>query len=225
MFDSLMSSEFDLKKDIIRFGQQLAEKQMVAGSDGNISARIDETQIVITPSGFAKGRLEIDDLVVVDMSGRVIKGKYQPSSEMAMHLFAYQKRPDIGACIHAHPPYATAFAVAGVKLESDILPEVVVFVGDIPLTAYAPPGTEAVPKALAPFIEKNNAFLLSNHGLLTIGRSLTEAYNRHETVEQYARIIHLARQLSPDIRHIPSADYERLVVLQRQLAAKKFEDD
>ncbi|MDD3733053.1 MAG: class II aldolase/adducin family protein, partial [candidate division Zixibacteria bacterium] len=149
----------------------------------------------------------------------------QPSSEIAMHLFTYQQRPDIGACIHAHPPYATAFAVAGVKLESDILPEVVVFVGDIPLTAYAPPGTEAVPKALAPYIEKNSAFLLSNHGLLTIGRTLAEAYNRHETVEQYARIIHLARQLSPDIRHIPSADYERLVALRRQLAANKLEDD
>jgi len=216
MFDSNMSLFFEIKSRIIETGQRLAERTMVAGSDGNISARLDMTQFIITPSGLPKGRLRREDLVVVDMDGKVIEGDRAPSSEIAMHLFVYKRRPDISACVHGHPPYATAFAVAGVRLDRDVLPEVVLLVGGIPLTDYAPPGTEAVPESLAPHIEKNNAFLLSNHGLLTIGRNLDEAYNRHETVEQYAKILHLARQLG-DIRHIPAEDFARLEQLRLQL--------
>lgn len=216
MFGSNMSLFFEIKSRIVETGQRLAEREMVAGSDGNISARLDKSRIVISPSGLPKGRMRREDLVVVDMEGNIIEGHRAPSSEIAMHLFVYRNRPEINACVHAHPPYATAFAVAGVKLDRDVLPEVVLLVGDIPLTAYAPPGTGAVPESLAPFIEKNNAFLLANHGLLTIGRNLDEAYNRHETVEQYARILHLARQLG-DVRHIPAEDFARLEQLRLRL--------
>jgi L-fuculose-phosphate aldolase len=130
-----------------------------------------------------------------------------------MHLFAYQRRPDCRACVHSHPPYSTAFAVAGIPLAEDILPEVVVFVGGIPLAEYAPPGTPAVPESLEPFIAEHNAFLLRNHGLLTIGRSMEEALHRHETVEHFARIVHLARQLG-NVSRIPAADFARLQQLR-----------
>jgi len=224
MFGSNMSLDLDIKKQIIVIGQKLAKRGMVAGSDGNISARLDKTHIVITASGKAKGFLTVGDLVIVDMEGMVIEGNCQPSSELAMHLAVYHKRPEINACVHAHPPYATSFAVVGIRLEKDILPEVVVFVGAIPLIKYAPPGTEAVPEALAPHLEGNNAFLLSNHGLLTIGRTLEEAYQRHETVEQYAKIVHLAHQLG-EIRHIPAEDYSRLDELRRQLEKYPSDND
>jgi len=133
-----------------------------------------------------------------------------------MHLRVYQQREEIRSCIHSHAPYATAFAVAGVHLEEPILPEVVLFVGGIPLTDYAPPGTDAVPMALDPHLEGNNAFLLRNHGLLTLGRSLDEAWQRHETVEHYARIVHLARQLG-NVENIPSDDFKRLEGMRQRL--------
>ncbi|MBN1212309.1 MAG: class II aldolase/adducin family protein [candidate division Zixibacteria bacterium] len=219
-----MSLFFEIKSRIVETGQRLAEREMVAGSDGNISARLDMTQFVITPSGLPKGRLRLEDLVVVDMDGKVIEGYRAPSSEIAMHLYVYRNRPDINASVHGHPPFATAFAVAGVRLERDVLPEVVLLVGDVPLTAYAPPGTGAVPESLAPYIKKHSAFMLANHGLLTIGRNLEEAYNRHETVEQYAKILHLARQLG-DIKHIPAEDFTRLEQMRIRLEQSDRESD
>jgi len=187
---------------------------MIAGSDGNISVRLDKDRILITRSGVAKGRMTERDIVVVAPNGGHVAGDGKPSSEMPMHLYVYNERPDIMACVHAHPPHATAFAVAGLPLEDDVLPEVVVFVGRIPLTEYAPPGTDAVPKALAPHVKTNNAFLLRNHGLLTVGRTLEEAYNRHETVEQLAKILTLARQLG-QVHRIPQDDFERLSAMRR----------
>lgn len=205
-----------MKKEIADIGRLLYERGFLAGTDGNISVRLDDDRIMITPSGLAKGRLSAEDMVIVDINGKHLQGRYQASSETAMHLFVYRHRPNIKACIHCHPPYATAFAVAGVSLADDILPEVVLFIGGIPLTDYAPPGTDAVPKSLEPFIENNNAFLLRNHGLLTIGRSLEEAFHRHETAEHYARIVHLARQLG-NVDAIPSEDFQRLEKMRRKL--------
>jgi len=130
---------------------------------------------------------------------------------------AARARPDVGACVHSHAPHATAFAVAGEPLPEDILPEVVLFVGPIALAGYAPPGTDAVPASLTPFFRDHNAFLLQNHGLLTLGADPEEAYNRHETVEHYARILLLARQLGT-IARIPDEDFRRLTDLRRRSA-------
>lgn len=211
-----MSSPYTKKNDIVEFGRLLYRQKLVSGSDGNLSVRLDDDRILITPSGFAKGRLSAENIVTVDINGKKLQGSNNPSSEMAMHTFVYQNRDDIKACVHSHAPYATSFAVAGIELTEDILPEVVLFIGGIPLTDYAPPGTDSVPKSLAPFIEKNNAFLLRNHGLLTIGKSLEEAYNRHEIVEHYARIVHLARQLG-NVNSIPSDDFKRLEKMRQKL--------
>ena len=211
-----MATPFTMKKDICDIGKLLYERGMLAGSDGNISVRLDDDRIMVTPSGVPKGRMSPDELVIVDINGKHLQGSKKASSELLMHLSVYKNRPEIAACVHSHALYSTAFAAAGIELAEDILPEVILFVGSVPLTDYAPPGTDAVPKSIEPFVEKSNAFLLRNHGLLTIGRSLDEAFNRHEIVEHYARIVHLARQLG-NINAIPSDDFKRLEKIRLKL--------
>lgn len=211
-----MNTPFTMKKEIWEIGKLLYKRGMLAGTDGNISVKLNDGRIMITPSGVPKGRMSPDQLVIVDENGKHLQGSHKASSELMMHLAVYKARPEIKSCVHSHPPYATAFAAAGIELKEDILPEVVLFVGGIPLTDYAPPGTDAMSKSLEPFIEKNNAFLLRNHGLLTIGRNLSEAFSRHETVEHFARILHLARQLG-NVNSIPSDDFKRLEKMRSKL--------
>ena len=205
-----------MRKSVAEIGRRLYDRGMLAGTDGNLSVRLDDDRILITPAGQAKGWLKPDDLVLVDINGKHLQGRFRASSEMLMHLVVYQNRPDVTACVHSHAPHATAFAVAGVPLGDDILPEVVICCGRIPLTDYAPPGTDAVPKAIEPHLENNHAFLLRNHGLLTVGRNLEEAWQRHEVVEHYARIVLLARQLG-NVDAIPSDDFKRLEDIRRRL--------
>lgn len=211
-----MASPFVLKKHLTEYGHRLYQRGFLAGADGNISVRLDDDRVMVTPSGIAKGFMTPDDAVIVDFAGKVRQGSHQASSELLMHLFVYQAREDVFACVHSHAPFATSFAVAGIALPEDVLPEVVLTVGKIPLTDYAPPGTDAVPKSLEPHIESANAFLLRNHGLLTLGRNLEEAYNRHETVEHLARIVYQARHLG-NIDAIPSDDFQRLERMRSRL--------
>ncbi len=214
-----MNSYAVVRKEIVRAGRRLADRKMIAGADGNISVRLEPDRIMVTPSGRNKGLLDPQEMVIVDSKGKKIEGDLEASSELAMHLFVYRSRPDIDACVHAHPPYATAFAVAGVELPYDVLPEAVVTVGPIALTEFAPPGTEAVAKSLEVFVGEHNAFLLRNHGLLTIGQNLAEAGDRHETVEHCARILHLARQLG-GITPLPTEEVARLEELRRKTGGR-----
>ncbi len=203
-------------KKIVFFGKRLYARGLIAGGDGNISARIDSDRIMITPSGVCKGFLSPDDLVIINGQGRHVSGRNKASSESAMHLHIYQKRSDVTVCVHAHPPYATAFAVAGIPLAEKVLPEVVVFVGDIPLADYAPPGTELVARSLDKYIADHNAFLLKNHGLVTVGQTFEEAYNRLETVEHFARILFLARQLG-NVDHLDGEEIARLDKIRQDI--------
>ncbi|NOY88287.1 MAG: class II aldolase/adducin family protein [FCB group bacterium] len=202
-------------KKILAVGSSLYLKGMLVGSEGNISTRLDEEHILITPSGLNKGSLKSEDLVVVDKNGKQVKGNHKPSSEIAMHLFIYQNRPEINACVHSHAPYATAFAVAGRELPDNLLPEIVLFIGRIPLTAYASPGTKVVADTLKPYISDNNAFLLRNHGLVTVGKTLQEAYDRHEIVEHYAQIVYLAQQLG-NATPLPQDNFKHLTAMRQQ---------
>lgn len=204
-----MVSLFTLKDAVVDVGKRLYERGMLVSTEGNISVRLDDTRIMVTPSCFAKWRLSPEDMVIVDVSGNHLEGKNRASSELLMHLFVYDNRPEIAACVHSHPPFATSFAVAGIPLADNILPEIILLIGNIPLTEYASPGTEAVPKSLEPHIESCNAFLLRNHGLLTVGRTLDEAFNHHEMVEHLARVMWLARQLG-NVEAIPSKEIKRL---------------
>jgi len=168
---------------------------LIAGPDGNVSVRIARDHVVATPRGFSKADVEEHDLVLLTLEGTKIGGKHEASSEIAMHLAAYRARPDVFAVVHAHPPIATAFAVSGQGLPGDVLPELAIQVGEVPLVPYATPGTDALPDAMKPFLPNYDAFLLANHGVTTLGRTLMEAHQRMESVEHSANILLTARLL------------------------------
>ena len=211
-----MVSTDKIREQILAIGGRLAERQMVAGSDGNISARCDSGRILITPTGCRLGDLTAADLVMVDLKGTVLGGQLKPSSEMDAHLYLYRRRPDIGGVVHAHPPHATAFAVAGVTLEWEAIPELVTLVGPVALTEYAAPGTGQATLVLDKYGSDHHAFLLRNHGLITVGQTLEQAWQRHEVVEHAAKILLLSRLLGGPTK-IPSNDLTRLHELRRSL--------
>jgi L-fuculose-phosphate aldolase len=171
------------------------ERGLIAGPDGNVSVRITFEHVLVTPRGFSKANVEEHDLVLVTLAGKRIGGRHEPSSEVAMHLAVYRAREDVNAVVHAHPPVATAFAVAGLGLPGDVLPELAVQMGDVPVVPYATPGTEAMPDALTPYLPNYDAFLLANHGATTLGCTLAEAHQRMESLEHSANILLTARLL------------------------------
>ncbi len=193
-----------LKNDIIEVGKRTYARGYVASNDGNISARIDKDRVLITPTGVSKGFMKVEDLVIVDFNGKVVSGSKKPSSEVFMHIQVYKDRPDVNSVCHAHPPYATGFAVAGIPLDKCILPEVIVALGSVPLIEYGTPGTEEFYKPVVKLLKDYDAFLLANHGALTIGKDVLNAYHKMETIEHFAHIAFVAQQigyvktLSPD---------------------------
>ena len=191
----MVPSEFQARRDLVEIGKRIWQRGYVAANDGNLSVRTAGDRIVITPTGRSKGFLRPDELVVVDMKGRKLSGTLEPTSELPMHIFAYASRSDIAAVVHAHPPRATGFAVAGVALAQCVLPEVILTLGRIPLTEYATPSTSEVPASIGDFIGQYNAILLRNHGVLTFGATIEEAYFRMETVEHFAEITLAAKTL------------------------------
>jgi L-fuculose-phosphate aldolase len=176
-------------------GRRLDRLGFVPATDGNLSVRIAPDRLLVTPSGRSKGDLGEADFLVTDLDGRVVEGSGHPSSELPMHLAVYRRRPDVGAVVHAHPPTASGFSVAGVDLTQPLLPEILLTVGPVPLTRYATPGTGEIPLSVAPFLDRHDAFLLANHGVLTLGRDLSEALHRMERVEHLARVALVARLL------------------------------
>jgi L-fuculose-phosphate aldolase len=183
------------RTEIIRVCRKLDAGFPRPATDGNVSARLDGERILITPSMLRKGDIKEAQLLVTDMAGRVLAGRRKPSSEVKMHLYAYKMRPDVKAIVHAHPPFATAFAAAGLDLKAPLLPEVVLTVGPVPLASYATPSTEEVPRSIAKLIRKHQALLLANHGVLALGKDLDEALQRMERVEHLAKISLWARLL------------------------------
>ncbi|SDO16662.1 class II aldolase/adducin family protein [Alkalicoccus daliensis] len=179
-------SDFEAKKLICEIGDRIYKKNFVAANDGNISVKVGSDAIWTTPTGVSKGFMRPEMMVKMNLKGKVLQGKYKPSSEVKMHLRAYNENPEINAVVHAHPPVATSFAIAGVELDRPISPEAVVLLGTVPIAPYATPGTEEVPVSIAPYCKTHNAVLLANHGALTWGKDLTEAYFRLESLEHYA---------------------------------------
>jgi L-fuculose-phosphate aldolase len=218
-----MSDEQALREQLVRVCRQLYAKELIVATDGNVSARLGADRYLTTPSGVCKGYLEPDMLVVVDAEGQWLEGELKPSSEFGMHLAIYRVRPDVGAIVHAHPPTATAFSVAGISLEPPILTEVVITLGAIPTTPYATPGTTQVGEAVRDVASAYDAFILDHHGAVTVGRNLDEAYYRMETVEQTAKVHLLAHQLG-GIRPLHSEQVEALDEIRRKLKAVKVEE-
>ena len=211
-----MVSEFQLKRDIIEVGRRIYNRGYVAANDGNISIRIDENRVLCTPTGVSKGFMTPDMISTVDLDGKVISGTWKPSSELKMHLAVYKAREDVKAVVHAHPPYATAFAVAGYALKEAIMPEVIISLGWVPLTRYGTPSTEEIPEAIMPYLPCHDAFLLENHGALTVGTDVYNALFKMETLEMGAQISLLSRLLG-GAREISPENVERLLEVRRNL--------
>lgn len=180
---------------IARVCRRLYERGLVAGPDGNVSVRLSDGSILVTPAGMSKVEVTPDDLVVVDLTGRVLEGERRPSTELALHLRAYNRRSDVRAVVHAHPPIATGFSVAGESFETPILPEVILQMGAVPLVPYVTPGTEALADSCELYIDRYDAFLMSNHGATTLGATLDVAHQRMESLEHAAKILLAARTL------------------------------
>jgi L-fuculose-phosphate aldolase len=181
-------------REIVGVCRRLYEAGLVAGQDGNVSVRLSSDVILITPAGLSKVDVRDDQLVMIDGAGRVIQGG-TASSEHEMHLRIYAHRPDVMAVVHAHPPVATGFGVAGLDFMDDVLPETIFQLGGVPLVPYAAPGTSALGDALEPYLGSHDGFLLANHGATTVGASLRVAHQRMESLEHAARILLAARTL------------------------------
>ena len=183
-----MPSLHTMRKEIVEIGRRVYQRGYVAANDGNISARLDKNRILITPTGVSKGFMDPDRLAICDMDGNSLCPGLTPSSEIVMHIKVYSERPEINGIVHAHPPYSTAFGISGVPLGQAILPEVIMTLGKIPLIPYGTPGTDDLSNPLITFLKDHDAFILQNHGALTIGTDLMNAYFRMETLEHSAHI-------------------------------------
>ncbi|MBN2290546.1 MAG: class II aldolase/adducin family protein [Candidatus Glassbacteria bacterium] len=188
-----MPSLHRVKQDIIHVCQRLYQRDLVSTNEGNVSVRTGEDRLVLTPTGKSKGFLTVADLVETDMSGKPLKKGQKASSEIKIHIRAYEKRPDVRAAVHAHPVTATGYAVAGVPFNECILPEIVLTLGKVPIVPYGTPSTEELPDALEPYLPNHDAFLLANHGALTLGSDVVSAYHKMESLEHAAKIVLVAR--------------------------------
>ena len=190
-----MTSESALRADIVEIGRRMYARGYTASNDGNISVRMGADRLLMTPKSVCKGFMTPDMMCVTDLEGVKIQGDRDPSSEMLMHLEVYRQRPDAQAVVHAHPPTATGFAVAGIPLDRAVLAEVVTTLGSVPIAEYATPSTSELPEAVRKYIKAHDGMLLANHGALTVGSDLFSAYYKMETIEHFAKISLVARLL------------------------------
>lgn len=198
-----MRDEASLRRDIVEVGRRLYAKGFIAGSEGNISVREGE-RLYVTPGGACKGFLKPEDVAVTDLEGRATSGA-RATSEILMHAAVYRRRPDVRAVVHAHPPAATGFAVAGLPLDRPVLAEPVVTLGPVPVVPFGTPSTSDLADQVAAAIGSAHALLLANHGALAVGETLWRAWERMETLEQFARIALVARLLGGQTELDPEA--------------------
>jgi len=188
-------TESQYRNDIIEICKRVHANGWVASNDGNISIRTGPNTVICTPTGMSKGYLTTDQLVKVDMDGNKLEGELEASSEVKIHLDVYKNKKGVNSAVHAHPPYSTAYAVAGIPLDQCVIPEIIVSLGSIPLTKYGTPSTTEIPDSIRDYLGDHNAFLLENHGAFTIGGDVYQAYYRMESMELFAKISLLAKTL------------------------------
>jgi len=205
-----MGSEHQLRREIVKMGQALHERGFIAACDGNLSVRMDDDRVLVTPTGMSKGEMRSADLVIVDMEGQRVKGRREMTSEIGMHLLIYRMRPDVRGIVHAHPPTATGFAAAGLALNQPLVCEVVIGLGQIPLAPYGTPGTPELAQTLEPLVPDYDAILMANHGVVTYGADLHSAYMKMETVEHFAQIA-LVTHILGQQQLLDRPDLEKLV--------------
>lgn len=218
------SASADGAREIVRVCRRLYERGLISGPEGNVSVRLDGALILATPAGMSKTDVTEDDLVTVDLDGNVKDGRRRPSSELRMHLRIYRSRPDVAAVVHAHPPTATGFGVAGESFVAPVLPEVIFLLGEVPLVRYATPGTEALADSIEPYLSRYDAFLLANHGATTVGASLEEAHQRMEILENAAKIVLTARLLGR-VNELSADDVAALLALRALRSSHEERED
>lgn len=212
-----MVSEYEIKKQICDIGKRIYDRNMVAANDGNISVKLSDNEYLCTPTGVSKGFMTPDYICKVDKNGKVLQanGNFRPSSEIKMHMRVYQCRPDVGAVVHAHPTFATSFAIAGIPLTQPIMPEAVIALGCVPIAKYGRPSTEEIPDAVEEWLPYYDAVLLESHGALTFSTDLLNAYHKMESVEFYAELLYKSRQLGGPKEFTPE-QVEQLYEIRRQ---------
>jgi L-fuculose-phosphate aldolase len=216
-----MPTERKHREEIVRYGRMLHERGFVAAMDGNLSVRLADDRILVTPTCVSKGGMVPADLVIVDLEGRRVSGRRNVTSEIGMHLLIYRLRPDIDAIVHAHPPTATGFAAAGIALTEPLVCEVVMGLGCIPLARYGTPGTSELAQTLEPYVPNYDAILMSNHGVVTYGDTIEHAYMKMETVEHFAQIslvTHLLGRQQP----LKQVEIEKLLLARSKYFGAKI---
>ncbi len=209
--------ENTLRRQIILVGKRLAAERLIVAAQGNISARVDGNRLLITPSGWDKAALTDDCLLLIDNNGKPLgKPAGRPSSELGMHLCVYDRRPDVAACVHAHPPYATACSVAGISLAEPVLPESEVAVGPIAMADYATPSTEEVAASISELVDGHDAIILKNHGALTVANDLETALMTMQVLEHLAQVVFLARMMG-QVNHLTEKQVQAIrAAVERQ---------
>ena len=188
-------SEWKLREEMCEIGRRVYAKGFAAANDGNISYRLSEDRVLCTPTRVSKGFMKPDDLCIVDMDGKQVSGKRKRSSEILLHLTIMKTRPDVKSCVHCHPPHATAFAVAHEPIPKCTMPEFEVFLGEVAIAPYETPGTQAFADTVIPYVKDTDIILLANHGTITCGSDLMDAYFKTEIIDAYCRILILTKQL------------------------------
>ena len=205
-----VKSEDEHRRDICTVGRWIHQRGFVAATDGNISVRLDPRRVLTSPTGISKGMMAPEELVITDLQGRKLSGRRNPSTELAMHLLIYQRRPDSNAVCHAHPPVATGYAAAGLPLNKALISEVVLALGCIPVARHGTPGTPELSEALEPMVQHYDAILMANHGVVTCGPDLLTAFFRMETVEHFAWVSLVTELLGKQVL-LSGGDVEKLV--------------
>lgn len=207
----------ELREQITDICRKMWQLGWVAANDGNITVKLEDGTYMTTPTGISKGFISPEKLVHIDRNGNTLEkdGLYRPSSEIKMHLRCYEEREDVGAAVHAHPPLATAYAVAGIPLDEYSVTETVLTIGSVPIAPYATPSTMELPDSIAPYLNSHDAILLKNHGALTVGKDLITAFYRMETLEHHAKISFYAKLLG-GAQELPQKDILRLMELRKE---------
>jgi L-fuculose-phosphate aldolase len=205
-----------LEEDICEVGRRLYQNGYIAAMEGNASIRIGENEVMSTPAGVCKGYLTPSMIVTCDMEGKKLRGELRVSTEIQMHLAVYKARPDVRAVVHAHPPKSTGFAVAGVPLNKAVLAEVVVTLGCVPLAQYGTPSTQELADSVDRLVRTSDGILLSNHGALTVGKDIYDAYYKMEVIEHFAEISLVSRELGGE-RLLPRQEVSRLLDLRQKV--------
>ena len=188
-------NEWKLREQMCEIGRRVYNKGFAAANDGNISYRLAEDRVLCTPTRVSKGFMKPDDLCIVDLDGKQVSGKKKRSSEILLHLSVMKARPDVRSVVHCHPPHATAFAVAREPIPKCVLPEIEVFLGEVAISPYETPGSQSFADTVLPYVKDTDTILLANHGTLTYGSDLEDAYFKTEIIDAYCRILILAKQI------------------------------